>query len=151
MPYCAFLLFIKEKYMDKKQAWGVYEANVQAYRSIMLSSQSMLLAVCAILIDKTAFLFISIIIIAILQLWYIWFRVIRSRVMIVDYYKYEMYENTKGYSETDYVKDKEKRKELNEIYNIKKFRPTRFKLDILLPLTLTFIWISMLIYKLNYI
>jgi len=35
--------------MDNKQAWGVYEANVQAYRAIMVSSQTLFLTVGAIL------------------------------------------------------------------------------------------------------
>ena len=76
--------------MANETKWAVYEANVQSYRSNMLSSQSFLLAVGAILFDKPWHLIVCVAIIAFLQIWYIWFRVIYSRLKIVDYYKFDI-------------------------------------------------------------
>ncbi len=133
--------------MENKQAWGIHEANMQSYRSIMLSSQSLLLAVGAILIEKTSLVLVPIAAIAIFQLWYIWFRVIYSRMKIVDYYKFEMYK-TKKYDVNQYVCDRNIRSKLNNKYSVKgTFRPTRIKLDIILPITINLVWIIIIFYN----
>lgn len=133
--------------MNQEQAWSIYEANVQSYRSIMLSSQSLLLAVGAILIEKPLWVLLLVSSIAMIQLWYIWFRVIYSRVKVVDYYKFGMYK-TRKYTLNQYIEDKRIRTLLNKEYGVSKtFRPTRLKLDIILSITINFVWVVMLMYN----
>lgn len=150
----------------EENKWATYEANVQSYRSNFLSSQSIMLAVGAITLQESYILTLIIAIIAIIQMWYIWFRVIYCRCIIVDYYKFLMYEhfdelgnirneNSKSYlSEYAYVKKRKIRKNVN--YNMryiygrnKKFtnmRVTRIKIDVILPITMTAIWLAFVFY-----
>ena len=76
--------------MDLKDAetqWTLYDANVQTYRSNSLATQSLLLAIGAFVKDDAAVLLVAFAV-AMLQMWYIWFRVIRTRTIISDYYKF---------------------------------------------------------------
>ncbi len=155
--------------MYKDEAWSVYEANVQAYRSNFLSSQSLLLAAGAIMYDKNVHIFCTIAAVAIFQMWYIWFRVIVSRVFIVDYHKFSLGKffdengnlveggtTTLPLNEKVYASNRAIRKKVNSsisrtgkikdhahTYNghFTNIRLTRLKLDVLLPISLTAIWI----------
>lgn len=60
-------------------SWSTYEANLQAYRSNFLSSQSIMLAVGAIIIDKSKIATILIAVIAVFQIIYVWLPVIYYR------------------------------------------------------------------------
>lgn len=70
--------------------WGVYESNVQAYRGMFFSSQSIMLAVGAITLKESWLLTGVLAALSIFQIWFIWYRVIRSRCLIVDYHKFDM-------------------------------------------------------------
>ena len=139
-----------EKWMEQ---WAIYEAQLQSYRSNMLSSQSFLLAVAAIFYKKSIVLEIGCAIIAVIQLWYIWYRVILTRARVVDFYKYNLSAsfNAEGDQDTHdgnrleekrYVQDKELRKRVNDKVDDLKhnFRLTRIKLDIILPISFTLMW-----------
>ena len=149
------------------EKWSTYESNVQAYRSNMIASQSFLLAVGAILYDKNVFLMGICVILALLQLWYIWYRIIRTRTIISDFYKFNLAErfNNCGdeitpdtnckLSEETYVKNHFIRQKVN--YNLAQMerkpklkynlRLTRIKLDLILPITFTLMWISLFIFS----
>lgn len=70
--------------------WSTNEALLQSYRSCFLSSQSMLVAVGAIVLDKSMIITIIISIIAILHIVCIWFPMIKHRGMVIDFHKYSM-------------------------------------------------------------
>ncbi|MBQ6951522.1 MAG: hypothetical protein IJN44_08515 [Clostridia bacterium] len=151
--------------LDRNTKWSTYEANVQSYRSNMIASQSFLLAVGAILLEKDPILLAICVAVAMIQLWYIWFRVIRARTLIVDYYKFDLknrynqngdpHPQAEDYLEEDtFVRNKTVRNKILDNLGKKKkklkhkFRMTRFKLDILLPVTFSIIWLGMLIVQL---
>ena len=141
--------------------WNTNESLLQSYRSIFLSSQSFLLAVGAILIDKGNIL-ILVAAIALIQIWFIWFRVVYARLLIVDYYKYgglledEVLNSVGGHlaylkADDKYVQDTEYRKKVNSIFKScdlnfsKNMRTTRIKIDVLIPVTFTLIWTGFLL------
>ncbi len=53
---------------NPNEEWGIYEANVQSYRSNFLSSQSLLLAIGAITLEKNMWLTVIIALIAVIQI-----------------------------------------------------------------------------------
>lgn len=151
--------------------WSTYDSNVQSYRSNMIASQSFLLAVATFSIDKTI-LGYTCIAIAIFQLWFIWFRVIRVRTIISDFHKFnldtrfndcgeEITDMTtfcgKPLNEDTYVKNRLIRKKVNSVLarsNPKlkhNMRTTRIKLDLILPISFTLLWIVLLFYTMNVI
>jgi len=153
---------------EPNDIWETYDSNVQAYRGNFFSTQSILLAVVAIILDKNNILTILISIIGLIQLWYIWFRVITTRIRIVDYHKYGMNKifNKKGdfspskimsgnyLREDAYANDKTIRQKVNKKMSalwerknkrgqelkFRNFRMTRVKLDIIIPVSITLIW-----------
>lgn len=141
--------------MSHETLWAVYEANVQAYRGSFNSAQSILLAFGAIIYDKNTWLFILISVLAVLQIWYIWFRVIRARILIVDYHKIFVDPKYRipgtDITEKEYVEDECARRAFNEAAGMPvNWRQSRFKMDILLPILYTFLWCAMLISLLSY-
>ena len=122
-------------------------------------SQSFLLTVGALFYGKNILLEIACIAIALFQLWYIWFNVIKSRARIVDFHKHNF---TNLYSSTGeiiqntnhsdpltldiYLKNKDVRKKVNLHFFGSKHNIslTRIKLDIILPVSFTTLWILML-------
>ena len=80
----------KEKEMSKENyftAWSVYDSMIQSYRSSMIASQSLLLAVEAVTLEKSSLIGFIVCIIGLIQLWYIWFFVVKNRAIISDFYK----------------------------------------------------------------
>ena len=154
---------------NSNEKWSVYEANVQAYRSNFLSSQSLLLAVGAITLDKNIILTVFLSVIAIIQIWYIWFRPINVRTQIVDYYKYDMKnlfdkngellqldaDYSEGLEEYTYISDSDIRKKvqinMSSIWDRKgsfrTLRLTRIKFDIVIPVFMTLVWFAFIIYS----
>lgn len=150
-----------------EEKWSTYEGNIQAYRSNFLASQSIMIAVGAMLLKESWFLVGIVTFIALLQMWYIWFRVIYVRCIICDYHKFAMYDkfNNQGnirknnndsmLQESVYVKSKKVRKKVNK--NMERFykystkfhnmRLTRIKIDIILPITMSIIWITFFVYS----
>jgi hypothetical protein len=133
--------------------WQVNEQLLQSYRSMFLSSQSFMLAVGAIAMGKSNLLLALLTVIGLFMIWAIWFPIVRSRHLIVDYHKYQLNNNkpdAKICTEMEYVHDKAKRMETNAILGIKQeFRPTRFKIDFCLPLLYSLIWILLLAFQLS--
>ncbi len=146
--------------------WSTYDSNVQAYRSNMIASQSFLLAVATLSMDKTILGCVCVII-AIFQLWFIWFRVIRTRTIISYFHKFDLntrfnncgvtiFDNDqsckKPLEEDTYVKDKTIRKKVNKELGKENpklkhnMRLTRIKLDLVLPITFTILWIVIFLY-----
>ena len=149
---------------NSNERWSTYEANVQSYRSNMIASQSFLLAVGAVLLGKNAFLLGICVAVALFQLWYIWYRVIRTRTIIVDYHKFNLsnrfsecgnkLESNDCYlTEETYLKNTSIRRKVNmqlaEDENKPKLkhnlRLTRIKIDLILPITFTIIWICLFV------
>lgn len=163
----------KEKEMSKENyftAWSVYDSMIQSYRSSMIASQSLLLAVEAVTLEKSSLIGFIVCIIGLIQLWYIWFFVVKNRAIISDFYKYNAFYDfvqridingneipedkkvSKEYklNEDVYVESKSIRDRANsklaEIEKNSKLksncRPTRCKLDIIMPISFTVIWMS---------
>ena len=155
---------------DHSSQWSVYDSMIQSYRSNSLASQSLMLAVGAVLYNQRFLLLFIAFLVAMFQMWYIWFRVIRVRSIISDFHKYAFkynftsFINKKGdleekpadpITEKIYLKDRKARKKANRNLAEKQndprlkynFRMTRVKLDILLPLSFTFLWIILLLAK----
>lgn len=150
---------------DAFTTWSLYDSIVQSYRSNMIASQSLLLAVEAILFEKNIYAELLICAIGLFQLWYIWFPVINARAIISDFHKFDaLYnfsqminiygnvmskENEPPLTEKVYVRDKSVRDKANgnlailvKDDNLKtNLRITRRKLDRYMPITFTAIWI----------
>jgi len=161
--------------INDSEKWATYEANTQSYRSIFHSSQSFLLAVGALLLDKSDTLLFITCTIALFNIWYIWSRVIIIRTRIVDYHKFSLGDRfDKDGNETNdsikdnkldesvYARDKTIRNKVNEqvsgmgeIWNrkekFKNMRLSRIKIDILIPATYTLVWLGFILYRMRII
>ena len=148
--------------------WSVYDDLLQSYRSHSLASQSILLAVGALLYSKYYLLLLTFAI-AMTQIWYIWFRIIRTRSIITDFHKFsykynfasfingntgDLEENTTTpLTEEIYLKNRKIRKTANKVLAEKmhesklkyNFRLTRIKIDIILPATITILWLAIVL------
>jgi len=153
---------------EPNKEWAVYESMTDSYRGIFLSSQSILLAVGAVTLQTTTLLTAFIAIAAILQIWYIWFRILYVRSQISDYHKYAMNKrfdkagNPRGgdadpadyLSEHVYVRNRAVRARVHTNMTAawerkEKFttlRLTRIKLDIIIPVFMTAIWVSFVLF-----
>ncbi len=152
---------------NDKTEWSVYEANVQSYRNFFISSQTFLLAVGAILLDKSSFLLVLVALIGVIEIWYIWFRVVAARIYIVDYYKFsfdDLYDNSgqplkEGNEKlhySTYCSNQKLRKKVNQQFTnhkgwnrsdkFRNFRLTRIKIDIILPVLFTLVWAAFGVY-----
>ncbi len=145
--------------------WNINETLLQSYRSIFLSTQSFLLGVGAFLFEKNDIIFCIVAFISLIQIWYIWFRVLLARSLIVDYFKFgglldkETIESIGGseiYLKYDnkYVNDIVYRNKINNLFREKtnfnkNWRKTRIKIDFCIPFTFTVIWFSFFIVIIN--
>lgn len=141
--------------MNDMEKWSVNESLLQSYRSVFISSQSFLLAVGAIVADKSTMVLLATAGVGTLMIWAIWFPVVVARHRIVDYYKYRasLPESRRPElcSESDYVKDRTLRRKANEVLGLKtNWRPTRRKIDLLIPFLFSFVWIVLLLYRTLY-
>lgn len=85
------MLKMQREHIGNNEKWSTYESNVQMYRSNFISSQSFFLAVGAILLGKgMLWIVLMLALIAAVNIWYIWFRIILSRIRIVDFHKFNM-------------------------------------------------------------
>ena len=136
----------KKEEKERLQKWDTNENLLQSYRSIFISSQSFLIAVGAILLDsKTPWWLLPIVFIAaIMIIWVLWFQVVSARAKIADIYKHNLLENFDTQSITQYLKDKRFRKAVNLKHGIKNWRETRLKVDLVLPIIFSIIWIALL-------
>ena len=122
------------------------------------------------MLEKSCYITIAISIIGLFQIWYIWFRVIFIRTCILDYHKYGMNkifdndgneitseEQRSNYLlEYTYANVRKTRTDVNTIMSEKwerkpskfrNFRMTRVKLDIMLPIFFTLIWLLFIFYE----
>lgn len=114
------------------------------------------------LLGKNMVLLTVCVVVAMIQLWYIWFRVIRARTIIVDYYKFDLgskfnqngdalRDGEKELDEDTFVRSRAVYHKVRKAMGIEKkklkrtFRTTRFKLDILMPITFSVIWVGLLV------
>lgn len=151
--------------MNSDNAWAINDANLQSYRNMYLSSQSIMLATGAILIEKGVILVVLLAIIALVQIYWIWVPIMYYRGIIVDFYKFKLgehfdwngdfVEEKAEYPLTDsiYCESKKIREKVNYLYgnkicNKKMFsnrRMTRRKLDVLMPVSMTLMWMLYII------
>jgi len=140
-----------------EEAWPVYEANVQQYRVIGITSQSFLLTVGSIAfgsaaLTKWAFLLIASL--GLLHIWFLWCQPVWARVKIVDYFKFQvpLAEGDQrafqgNHSEHDYVHDGAKRATANAALGkpeLQWLRETRRRFDVLMPLVYALVWLVLL-------
>lgn len=133
------------------EKWSVNESLLQSYRLIFISSQTFLIAVGALLLNKEQprWLLDAVAGVAII-IWILWFQVVTARHRVVDYYKFQLDKSLACKftccSVDEYVKDENgKRKAINHAIGKKNWRPTRIKIDFMLPLIFTAIW-GLLVY-----
>ena len=137
---------------DTEGRWSINESLLQSYRSIFISSQSFLLAVGAIVSGKNeAVLFVTAAA-SLVMIWLIWFPVVRARHKIVDYYKYSVTlsepDRSQLCTEHQYVHNRELRKRANALFQIDtNWRPTRVKIDLMIPVAFSLIWIVLVAYE----
>lgn len=137
------------KYPELK--WDVFERSVESYRSVNIASQSFLLAVGALLSTRSSYVFYPLTGVALIMIWYIWVRITISRQLIADYHRIAMeldsttlQEFESKCSQDQYVHDTQKRSEANKYGSfITNWRPTRLKVDFLLPSLFTLIWLAL--------
>lgn len=137
--------------MGDLERWNVNETLLQSYRSIFISSQSFILAVGAIVLDKSTFILAAIAIMSLIMIWVVWFPVVVSRHKIVDFYKYRALKpaDIPDCSESEYVHDQGKREQANEVFGITtNWRKTRIKLDLFIPIMFTLVWLLLVGYAL---
>ena len=152
--------------MHNDESWPAYEANLQAYRTNFLLSQSVMLAVGAIIMDKSLLALLLVAIISVFQICYIWIPVIYYRALLVDFHKHglgerfddrgdPLDENSRSkLTELSYCKNIEVRKKVNlylseEVVRERPFRnlrTTRKKMDAVLPVSMLLIWGVYLLY-----
>lgn len=138
---------------DAQDRWSINESLLQSYRSIFISSQSFLLAVGAIVSGKNAAVLFITAVVSLAMIWLIWFPVVTSRHKIVDYYKFvarlSETDKLRLCSEHEYVHNRALRSSANKLFGIDtNWRPTRMKIDLLIPVSFTLIWIVLIVYEL---
>lgn len=147
---------------NNETKWAACDSTVQAYRSNFLASQSFLLGVGALLLGKSTFLVFLVAGLALISIWYIWYRVITVRKRIADYYEFDIGDRF-SITTTQYIKDRKMRKDIYKaiteswdrfIYlrngktKKEKFmtnRLTRLKMDIIIPTIMTIVWVSFIV------
>lgn len=151
--------------MNSDNSWAINDANLQSYRNMYLSSQSIMLAVGAILIEKGLILIILLSIIALFQIYCIWVPIMHYRGLIVDFYKFKLGEHfdwngdfveeiaEHPLTDSIYCNNKKIRVKVNYLYSVNiykekpfsNYRKTRLKLDLFMPISMTLMWILYII------
>jgi len=138
--------------MNYIERWTINESLLQSYRSIFISSHSFLLTAGAVLSGKSHLLLYTIAMVAIGIIWIVWFPVVRARLLVVDYYKYGATLNSQDEkllcSEHEYVHSDKKRNAANTLFGLKSnWRTTRVKMDIVLPVLFTALWVALMAHE----
>lgn len=132
--------------------WATNESLLQSYRLIFITMQSVFVAT-GFFIYQSIYPFVALLIVSLIIIWFIWFPIVRSRHLVADYFKYclrlsdnELIELKKVCNtEHEYVSDHIIRGKANVILKCKSpWRLTRIKLDLILPILFSTLWISML-------
>jgi len=148
--------------------WSTYEANVQSYRGLAMSAQSLYLAVGAILLgvgDKLPFF--TVLVLAMVTTWYVFFPVIFARCAIVDFHKFNLgsrfdvhgdlraTEADSRLLERAYANLWRGRAlrarvgaqiEMPARQRFRTMRQTRLKLDLFIPISVSIVWIVFALY-----
>jgi hypothetical protein len=136
--------------MTDFESYSMNETLLQYYRTIFISSESFLLTVGAIVVDKSLIVFLLIAGISIYMIWDIWYEVVGFRHLIVDYYKYHIGSKYLC-TEDQYVDyDEQYRDALNNANqpSFTTWRETRIKMDRLIPTLFTIVWGILILYAL---
>ena len=140
--------------MSDFEKYQTNEDLLQSYRSIFISSESFLLAVGAIFLEKNLIMLLITVVIGLVMIWFLWFPIVRARHLIVDYYKYQakLTLSSKNICSVDeYVdkKNRELRKQTNKMLGINtNWRKTRKKIDLYLPILFSIVWVSLAVVEL---
>lgn len=140
---------------DIKNAWKMNENLLQSYRSTFIISQSIFLVIGVLLLPPYVpfWLMVCIGTISLSVIWYIWFRTLRSRALVVDYYKIQMTFDFTGHPDfcetvAEYEHNIKKRKLMNKAAGLSRnWRKTRLKFDLGLPFVYSVLWIAFIIVK----
>lgn len=129
--------------------WQSHESLLQSYRSQFLLSQSLLLVAGAVLAGRLHGALVAIGAIALVMIWGIWFPVIRARQLLVDYHKFSGRLSAEARAGLcgpgEYVKNRQQRRQADQVLGIRShWRETRVKLDLLLPLLLSAMWLVLI-------
>lgn len=146
-----------------RTAWQVYESNVQQYRALSVTVQSFFLTVGSLVATSSRDGISAVVVMALVaavgtfHLVAIWHLPLKARHKIVDYYKFTL---DRGLSEArivelqalcsadQYVNDAALRRRVNAEFfgkpDLKVFRTTRFKFDIVVPGLYAAIWTVLL-------
>lgn len=152
--------------------WSTYEANVQSYRGLAVSAQSLFLAVGAILLEDRLVPFLVVFAFAMLATWWVFFPVIFARTAVVDFHKFDLAKSfdragrpapgsTDPLRETEYARvtnralrravygavTSDRRARLGpDAEPFRTLRQTRLKLDLILPLMFSVVWVTFAVY-----
>ena len=160
------------RHLQATDQWSVYEANVQSYRNMAMSSQSLYLTAGAIFLgNHESVALFAIMTLALVTQWFIWFPVIFSRTAIVDFHKFNLGErfNADGLKRAN-AEDAQldERKYANTrahalrktVYagmielgykDFRTMRMSRTKIDFYLPLMLTTLWIVFAVIEISHL
>ena len=142
--------------------WTNYDSLLQSYRSNMIASQSLLIAAAALFYEKSYLLVLITCTLGLFNQWYVWFRVIRSRFLISDLHKFNALYHFRDLvkekinielTEDRYVHDRKLRDAANQLLADEagvprlrsNWRLTRKKLDLVIPITFSIIWLFVLL------
>jgi len=155
------------------EQWAIYEGNVQAYRGLAISAQSLFLAVGAILLEDLELPFTAAMAFALVATWWIFFPVIFARTAIVDFHKFDLGSRFdrdgrpassgtgEGLREDEYGRvlnlslrrrvyehvTADRRARLgSDAEPFRTMRQTRRKLDVFLPAIFTAVWVIFAVY-----
>jgi hypothetical protein len=153
---------------NARAAWTVYESNVQQYRSLSVTVQSFFLTVGSLVATSSRDGFSAVVVmgivtsIGLVHLLYIWHLPLRARHKVVDYYKFqiecdltaEQISALEALCSVDrYVNDAAMRAKVNrDVFkkpNMRVFRTTRMKFDIVVPCLYALVWAALLTWTLH--
>lgn len=136
--------------MDNRDKYRINEMNLQAYRLMFIPLEAILVVAGIAVYDKPRFLFLSLMAMSLYSIWGLWFPIVRSRQKVVDYYKYQSTPDRireLGVDLESYIHDREARRKVNDELGISaNWRKTRRKIDFILPVLFTLIWMVLLLY-----
>ena len=123
--------------------WGEHEAMLQSYRSDFLSSQSIMLAVGALVLDKSAILTYIVSALGLIQI-YILNQAIRARAKVITCHRNDLPTDKEFINK--YVHNYKFRKKVNKKKGIKVWTEGRVKFDIVVPAIMTLMWLLYITY-----
>jgi hypothetical protein len=151
-----------------RATWSVYESNVQQYRSLSVTVQSFFLTVGSLVATSSrdglsAVMVMGLVTsVGLFHLLYVWHLPLRARHKIVDYYKFQIERGLTDdqiaaldamCSVDEYVNNPQKRLRVNtEVFgkpDLRVFRTTRMKFDIVVPCLYALVWMALISWTLH--